>query len=170
MSVWCSLPHAPYDCTHMCNSSKLLRSLQRLFLRIWAKSSSQCQLQGSRRENPRDGKRPRFQEICWELERQLRVREAGGCTSDKTDVFSTRTKNKVEKRISFFYWTWSFVFWIASALEERGDQAVNTSKSKLFPVIGDIGDKIKSSTVDDLILYHEFRETIATRLLIGQKT
>jgi hypothetical protein len=26
----------------------------------------------------------------------------GGCTSDKTEVFSTRTKNKVEKRISFF--------------------------------------------------------------------
>jgi hypothetical protein len=26
----------------------------------------------------------------------------GGCRSDKTDVFNTRTKNKVEKRISFF--------------------------------------------------------------------
>jgi hypothetical protein len=25
-----------------------------------------------------------------------------GCKSDKTDVFSTRTKNKVEKRTSFF--------------------------------------------------------------------
>jgi hypothetical protein len=32
-----------------------------------------------------------------------RVREGwGGCTSDKMAVFSTRTKNKVEKCISFF--------------------------------------------------------------------
>jgi hypothetical protein len=34
-----------------------------------------------------------------------RVRVGGGGTIDKTDVFSTRTKKKVEKRISFFYWT-----------------------------------------------------------------
>jgi hypothetical protein len=31
-----------------------------------------------------------------------RVRVGVGSTSDKTDVFSTRTKNKVEKLISFF--------------------------------------------------------------------
>jgi hypothetical protein len=30
------------------------------------------------------------------------ITSAGGGTNDKTDVFSTRTKNKVEKRISFF--------------------------------------------------------------------
>jgi hypothetical protein len=31
-----------------------------------------------------------------------RVWVGGGCTSDKTDVFNMRTKNQVEKRISFF--------------------------------------------------------------------
>jgi hypothetical protein len=34
----------------------------------------------------------------------------GGGTSDKTDFFSTRTKNKVEKRISFFLSDMKFCF------------------------------------------------------------
>jgi hypothetical protein len=51
-----------------------------------------------------------------------RVRVGGRCTSDRTDVFSTRTKNKVEKRIVFLFFVieHKVFFWkrLASALEE----------------------------------------------------
>jgi hypothetical protein len=46
------------------------------------------------------------------------VRVGGGYTSDKTAVFSTRTKNKVEKRIYFFIGHELLFHESASAIEE----------------------------------------------------
>jgi hypothetical protein len=61
------------------------------------------------------------------------ITSAGGGTSYKTDVFSTRTKNKVEERISFFIGHevlfYETAFSASAVLFTRCDEAATWSRS-----------------------------------------